>query len=109
MRRARAYIITGLMLNVLYAAIAITSFCIAPRVEPQSFAALRSNIEQAANLEDLRPRARNAVTMLESGDRALVLLYGMIIHSFRLAVAVTALNILILCLAFRAANTQHDQ
>jgi hypothetical protein len=88
-------------LNLLYVAILITILVQLPVVQPLSHAGLRSNVEHAASVDDLRPHARTAVEMVEISDRIELWFYHHVIRLCVLGLSWAALNTAILFFSFR--------
>src|SRR5712691_5942257 len=99
MTAKRVYVLVAV--NVLY--IILLAFCAyrIRAVHPQDFTAMRSKIEAAPSLEDLRRRALLAISALESSDRAIISFHELAIRMVSLGITWGVMNSLLLCVLMR--------
>src|SRR5882724_12082406 len=92
--------------NVVYAAMLVAVLVQVPVVRsPISHSGLRSNIERAATVDDLRPHARTAAEIIEASDRIEFWFYHQIIRLCVGGLAWAALNSVLLFFLCRSRGT----
>ena len=93
--RHAVYAVVGL--NVLHVLILLGCLFLLPRLQFLDFGAMRTKIEASASLEDLRPRASQAVSALASGDSVIRHLHSLAVNLAGFGIALIIVNTLLLC------------
>jgi hypothetical protein len=93
----RNVIYVVIALNVLYAAALAVCAVLIGSLHPPDFAAMRSKVEASSSLDDLRPRALQAVSAVESADTAIGHLHQVATRLITLGITLAVVNLLVLC------------